>query len=200
MALSARTKVVVGMALVALATAAAAQDRADFKGVSLGASQTEFREKNPLFRCNDRFCNLDGLNLADCRQPMHDPAYRACMDAHKAAATYATVPALMHATFQNDALAQVTILFQPRDFQTIADALSQRYGKPRSRKSEVLQNRMGATLENEVLMWDAGGDLIRVTRYGSNITRGSVILIAREEAQRMESERNSRKKAAPGDL
>lgn len=191
------------------AGAACAQERAEFKSVPLGTPLNEFREKNPLFQCgtSSRTCSLYGMNRQMQCTLLHSEQKRLgrsltsdCLIAVSEAGTYATRPANLSVSFIDGALSMGHATILPQNFSGIVDAITARYGKPSSMENETLQNRMGATFQNETITWTVGADQVVARKYGADLTRGSVIVIGPEERARIRLELERKRKAAPADL
>lgn len=82
----------------------------------------------------------------------------------------------------------VSLSFPSGSFYQIKVAFVERYGEPTARRSETLQNRMGAKFENEVLEWNGEKVLIELQKYSSKLTDSRAI-IQTAEARRARLER-----------
>lgn len=69
------------------------------------------------------------------------------------------------------------IVFRPREenYETIFNALSEKYGKASSITTELLKNRMGADFKNEIALWQNGVSKILIKRMDSKIDWGLVV-------------------------
>ena len=69
------------------------------------------------------------------------------------------------------------IVFRPREenYETIFNALSEKYGKASSITTELLKNRMGADFKNEIAFWQNGVSKILIKRMDSKIDWGLVL-------------------------
>jgi hypothetical protein len=80
--------------------------------------------------------------------------------------------------FHNDVLTSVLLTFDSRSFRTVTSALSEKYGTPTSEKTDIVQNRAGATFDNRNVVWkNASGELTASERF-SKITDSSVQLFS----------------------
>lgn len=187
----------------------AAQDRAEFKGLPLGSTMAEFQDKNPLFWCERGECSLPFLSnaAAHCQKlkrtnggrEFDSPTSECYLDVAKTA-SYANKPARLRAQFRDDKMSEATASFVPVNYEAIVEALVTRFGRPASKRSEVVQNKMGATFQNETSLWNVGGDQIIAMKYGSDLTRGFVNIKDQQEVARLKEGEEKRRKSAPSDL
>lgn len=192
------------------ALSASAQERAEFKGVPLGATRTEFLEKNPLFRCESKrgYCSLDGLNAPQhCTLKRYEGGKRGedfseqdCILAVVKSGTYANKQANLTATFRGETLSEGYVGIPPDSFDSIAEAITARYGPPASSSNETVQNRAGAKFDNRTMRWTIGGDSILATKYGSTVMRGYISIVDKEAMDEMKAKDEKNRKTAPSDL
>jgi hypothetical protein len=205
------SKICVFALLIVAATQVVAQERIEFKGVPLGATIAEFREKNPLFVCySSSFCTLDGFEVnKQCRtiksgierdHPSATLSPLECERAAEAAATYGNRKAQMNVTFRDGVLSRSTVNISPESFDQITEALTAKYGPPKSSKDEVIQNRAGAKFNNRTMVWSINGDEIYAARYGSNVTRGLIAVAEKQWVDEQKAKAEKSVKTAPKDL
>jgi hypothetical protein len=191
---------------VTFVSAAIAQERAEFKGMPLGAPFNTFRTANPAFWCNDYECTLPFSNhpVYHCekmkRQRPGGGADPECLIEIAKASTYANRPARLRATFRDGMLSEGSANFAPDNYAPIVEALTTRYGQPASKRTEIVQNRMGATFQNEIAHWNIGGDQIIAMKYGTDLTRGLVSIMDEQEVRRRSEAEQKKRKSAPSDL
>jgi hypothetical protein len=70
----------------------------------------------------------------------------------------------------------VYLRFPSGSFYQMKVTFTERYGEPTSRKSQALQNQMGAKFENEILEWDGEKVRIRLAKYSSKLTDSDAII------------------------
>lgn len=190
---------VVAVALLTLPVLSlAAGEDIDFKGVPFGASEQEFAERHPDFRCNDtdarvrvggdRSCILFGKPDRAFESPKHQ------------AGTYAGVPANLLVRFYENRLASVTAFIFPAHFDIVLKALSERYGKPDTFETPIVKNRMGAEFQNMKAVWTRHDVILRADKYASSITEGSVSYATTWGMAEFQKRRGQSTKKGAGDL
>jgi hypothetical protein len=175
----------------------------EFKGVALGSTVSEFKEKHPVFYCKN---NASGDALGDTHCGLWEEqkclyessaftSKRDCRDSVTSAKTYANVPVKeITAIFYNDTLSMVQIKFSPDLYSLLYDAASTKHGEPVQEKTVHLQNRLGAIIENKVSEWKIGDNTIRIQKYTSNLDTGTVKIFRDayfEEFKRRRSAKNN---------
>jgi hypothetical protein len=77
---------------------------------------------------------------------------------------------------EEDTLSSVYISFQSRDYETLKEIFIERYGKPTSSRQEPYQTQGGAISTDEILTWKGPHSFINLSRFGTSITHGSVLM------------------------
>lgn len=67
--------------------------------------------------------------------------------------------------------------FPSDQFSTVRDGLIGKYGSPSKRDLEVLQNRMGATFQGEVIEWSREGSSIRLKQFAGSRDTASLTIV-----------------------
>lgn len=152
----------IAAALFAPIVSAAQQPPLDFKGVPFGSSQDDLRQlaltAARSFNCIDKaadgwqLCVVDGISYAGA-------------EAKK-----------VHATYQDDRLIMVTVYAPSEAFSNIAAALAEKFGSPKSDERGKVQNRMGATFEQQILTWAPNGDYVAAHRFDDNLNTSKVTM------------------------
>jgi hypothetical protein len=80
--------------------------------------------------------------------------------------------------YLNDgAVYSITVTFDSQDYNNFAASCDRKFGKPSSRRHESLQNRFGATFDNESSTWSAQDSSRAIlTRYASDPSTGLLML------------------------
>jgi hypothetical protein len=97
--------------------------------------------------------------------------------------------------FRSDRLVTVALLFKEEQYQQVRDVLIERYGPPTERGSTAFQNRMGASFENEDLIWR--GSLIQLTldKYFENVDQGIALFRTLEDLEAQKKKAEQQRKA-----
>src|ERR1017187_1412075 len=66
--------------------------------------------------------------------------------------------------------------FPSEDYEAVRDMFIEKYGKPFNVSESEVQNRMGATFQQERLLWIGQHVQISMSRYGSTISEGGFII------------------------
>lgn len=79
----------------------------------------------------------------------------------------------------------IYLSFPSSNFYQIKVAFVERYGEPTSRRSQTVQNRMGAQFENEILEWTGEKVVIDLQKYSSKLpdSRASIQTIEGRRAR-----------------
>jgi hypothetical protein len=97
--------------------------------------------------------------------------------------------------FDSGGLDLFTLIFPSADYPTIKALFIERHGEPTQAKQSTVKNAMGASFENELLIWVGERTVIRLERYSGKITESFAVMATKEgyaaiqakEAQGMES-------------
>jgi len=131
----------------------------EFKGIELGSDMSVIEDTG-------RF---------SCRDPGNPIADRICTLNYDESETIAGAPVRVLALYYySGKLESISISFEENQFLQITAALSEKYGQGKAR-SEAIQNRMGATFENKILLWRRGKATVEATRYSGTVDRSSVV-------------------------
>lgn len=155
-------------AVIVLSTNAIAYD---FKGVSIGASEEQFKALTPGTGCDksllaDRKCRVFNSG------PL-PPLPTAPAEFFK----YGPTTLLNYSgEFFGDRLAYIQLEFSHTAYADMVPALTEKFGKPSRREVSKLQNKMGATYEGIDYTWTAGEQTVELEEYHSDL-KSSVIRI-----------------------
>jgi PEGA domain len=119
----------------------------DIKGVKLGALLTEWQQQNP----ND--CTRKLVPALLGAQNLNGPL--SCLNTWaEQQTTYAGVPVeSMQVSFYGQRLVSVSFSFGADAYETLRDALQEKFGKFASAATETYQNAFGATYSGAVVTW-----------------------------------------------
>ena len=130
-------------AIAALAFATGAHAQApDFKGIALGADLEAVKTALPKLSCRDT--SAENRPLADT-----------ICEPYQTGDTIAGVPVLfLMISLYDKRVASIHVRFPESAFDRVSEALIEKFGQPKSDKTETIQNRGGAKFENRTLAWD----------------------------------------------
>lgn len=170
----------------ALCTTAVAQSL-EFKGVPFGATQETFLAAHPTYRCEAMDSQTEmTVCMVTCSE-------KNCTDKQREAARYADEPVTMIAAgMVKGKFERLTILFEPRKYDAIRDAMIVRFGSPKHRAETEFKTMGGVSATNETVAWDLEGALIKMDRYGSRITSGRLNMHSATDVANMEEKAKSR--------
>ncbi len=134
----------------------------DIKGVKLGALLTDWQRQNPTDCTRKLIPALVGaqrLNEAlNCLNTWHEQQM-----------TYAGVPVeSMLVSFYGQRLESVNFSFPADKFETLRDALQEKFGKFSEASTETYQNAFGATYEGSVIRWNNGVSTISLSEISND--------------------------------
>lgn len=156
----------------------------DFKGIALGTDISSIKSTSK-FSCRD----IQG--------PMADQVCHLNFDENE---TIAGVPVeLLVLIFFSKKLETISVTFNSESFFKVVAALKEKYG-PGEVRSEVVQNRMGASFENKIYSWRRGEAAIIARRYSGKIDRSTVNYVTDLALETSERRRSSTTKDNADDL
>ena len=152
-------KLIIAVFLFNIIFAAEAAEGFEFKGMALESSFLDF-EQNPKF---------------NCRLPQSPLGDKICTLNYREIETIAGVPvAVMTLFFYDEKLSSIRILIKSHFFYSVRDALIAKYGNGAITKESV-QNRAGASFENEIYIWNKEGQTLTAKRYDGKISTSLVV-------------------------
>jgi hypothetical protein len=189
-----------------------------YKGIPLNITEAELQQRYPNMFCGagapadalrvrgDRLCGL-GKEYLKCVTERTE-AIRRKLDGKEPEALSPLCSLLDYGgarvdhlsfAFYNDLLLSISGSIDSDDFARIRNALTAAHGKPQKEDVRTVQNRMGATFQNYVLVWERADTFIRLTRYTSDIKHGNVVIGANSLMDEMRKRQGeSAKKDAKG--
>lgn len=184
------------------ACAQSSPDDVMFKGFPLGGHIDDFKQKFPDFDCAGKNCFFDcKINCAPSfRGAPYNPSTYNAMDCIKRNTYGDVILNKAVAQFEDTGLRRVTVEFSPSSFDRLEKALRERYGPPSTENRETMQNRMGATFENQRSTWIKASGVLWNTKYASSLDRGAVHILSQEEWDRTKQREEQRRQSAPKDL
>lgn len=182
----------------------AQQTAIGFKGFPLGGSMASFKERFPDFKCEGGSCRFDlvrdcmPIGFLEKRPEESSKAFMACAERN----SYGGIrPKVISAKFVDDGLASVMVVFATKlFFDDLSSSMISGFGQPTRRVSEPVQNRMGATFENEKLIWTLGGTTAVLSKYGTTLEEGSVYITSDKHVKDVEREQQERRQKGAKDL
>jgi hypothetical protein len=87
----------------------------------------------------------------------------------------------------------VSVTVSTTHWRIVKDALIEKYGPPQSATDSTIQNRAGASFDQEVLLWTDGDKLLQASKRGRSVEDASVTLTSKVAA---EAAADAAKKAA----
>lgn len=97
-------------------------------------------------------------------------------------------------TFLNDSLAAASMSFDTDHYEKMREIFIDKYGPPTSRESKEVQNRMGATFQQEELEWKGKTTTVSLNRYGSKLTQGAAYLLTNAYRDHVQATAEAEKK------
>jgi hypothetical protein len=188
-------RLVLAASLVALP--ALAQEPLTFKGFQLGATRAEFLAPFSALASSCKDDNCHGFPAKDCATASPEsPRHKQCEPF-----TYAGIyPETMSATFRDDRLVSVLLVYASEKFEQMKAAMLERFGPPQDTKTEMLQNRMGASFENQSLTWLQGDALLQLSQRFNRVDQGMIGLVSKQHVERRKNERKDETKARAKDM
>lgn len=180
--------------LLIAAGAAMAQERMDIKGIAVGMQKGDLLGKYPDLRC---FKLPDpGWREGCTATRANDHANMSVLELD----TYAgRRPTGVMILVRDDKVTSVQVELKGEAFVDVTGALAERWGKPTVETSTV-QNRMGASFQQETHTWRSGSESIRARKLGRKLDVMDVTLMSLEAVKEEAEQRKQRAKDAKKDL
>lgn len=102
-------------------------------------------------------------------------------------------------TVDGGKVASITVMFNSENYHHIHDAYAAKYKAMRCAK-EIVQNRMGASFDNEKCDWKDGGANWSLRQRTSNLLRGAIYLVSSDGMEAAERAQQQKQEAAQKDL
>ena len=197
---------------LAAAAASAAEEPLAFKGVAIGASEEEVVKKYPRLSCGGepdrRMCvqasseNQQGKLLASCiRRGQSPTACRQEVNEALEVETVASVPIKhMRFRFHDDKLGLIYLVTPAAEFNKVAGAFLDRYGKPAKDEAWAFRPKGGKSFQNREFRWLFPAGTIRVTRWSAQANDSSVMYLSHEGARAFAEQSSEDRKKAASDL
>ncbi len=90
--------------------------------------------------------------------------------------------------------------FSSASYEFVRDVFILKYGPPHRADKQTVQNKMGATLDNETLVWTGAKIQCVLSRYGNTLDEGYFMMAIKSELVRMEAEERAKKAKAADEL
>lgn len=185
-------RVILAAGLLIVAGAAVAQEPLTFKGLELGADKAQVLAVLPNSDCRGDSCYWRAQN---CKGDTD-----ARIECAKGMSYGGVFPLWTAATFRDGKLATVMVMIKSEAFESLAEAMTQRFGKPDFDQSEIVQNRMGASFDQRGVSWMRGDVSLRLKKRSNKIDEGSVFFVSRQYIEESAAERKAATKAKAKDL
>jgi hypothetical protein len=148
------------------------QEPTNFRGVPWGATEKEAKK-------------IVDLNCVNIRQN-----HRGCVSPFQLNGHEIT-PVFM---FLNGKLGGVSGRFKVEAYPDLRTAFVDKYGAPSSTERSTVQNKMGASFEQESLVWDGPTIYIHLTRLSDTVTNGSFSVGTKNYFRTLDQEAIDKKK------
>lgn len=170
---------------------AAAQEPLSMKGFQVGAAKADVLARMPAATCQpDDYC-MWHVDVACAKAG--DECRRALMYGGIA-------PEYFVAEFSDGRLVRMSVRILSAQFDELAAAMIERFGKPNTDKSGKVQNRAGATFDSRDLVWARGDGALLAVKRGNDVDHGSVTLVSQRWVKEDQDARRAGAKARAKDL
>lgn len=165
----------------------ASEDRLTVKGFFAGITEAEVRELNQA----EKYCpNAIRMEFRDGIYGLKGSKIIGCNDFTIANQSAQVV--IMRT-------GSVLMIFDSGSFGSILNAMTVKYGSGDCNDSTV-RNGMGAEFTQSTCDWAIGGSFLRLQRFGSKVTQGSLMLSNTETLNRFQNSNSSKARSDAGDL
>lgn len=115
-------------------------------------------------------------------------------------ATFAGVKATYITHLKGDLVHTVTVALAPDDFETAVAAVTERYGKPASRRESVISNRMGAKFDQVEVRWVVQDTALYGAKRAGKIDTSSFHLTSKTMSEERDKARKDAAKKGAHDM
>lgn len=167
-----------------------------FSAATLAQSTPLFEFKG--FRIGETtYAQVQSANQFECRTIKEPVADYACQARRETIAGAPTSSVLL--VFYGDKLTTIMITFGTEDFQQVKRALEDKYGQGKIASSTV-QNRMGASFDNETITWRSSGSSMTLKMRDRKIDQASLSITASTAVDEFNRRVHAADKKNAGDL
>lgn len=92
------------------------------------------------------------------------------------------------------------VQYRAVDQDVMVDSLIAKYGQPAKRLPRTVQNRLGARFDYEVLIWRDDVNTLTLSKYGTSLDRGLMVLSPTTPSDRAERHRRERVRGRASDM
>lgn len=170
------------------------QEPTSYRGIGWG---TPFEEAKKPLKTGLCWCRAPGGGGedVDCKKRVAGmPApWRTCVTQ---GFMVGSVPIRDSVTFDDAGLAHASMAFDTSDYAAIRETFLSKYGAPHTAEQSRVSNMIGATFDQEALVWTGPNATVMLMRYGSKVTEGlATISLVSYNEKRAEKERAKREAA-----
>lgn len=137
----------------------------DFKGIQLGQPESAASIKEKI-----------GIKCS----PGKDPFKLICTGTTTIAKASAFANIVVG---QSGVVQRIFLTFDSSNFNDVESALNEKFGQPSSTDNSTVQNRMGVSFQQVMHQWNDGANHIVFRRYGSKITKSSLIFFTDDDME-----------------
>lgn len=178
-----------------------AGDEITYKGMPLGSSFHEFSMLFEDHECSGNACIFVLENCIFGKRSRRLPAApNQSTDCRKRNSFGGTYPEAIISSFRDGKLVSISFTTWLTSFEILTAAATEKLGPPSKIVESTLQTRSGATFQNLTHYWEKASFVLKVDKYGTKIDRGSALLISRDELDRSENEKATRKRDGAKDF
>lgn len=103
-------------------------------------------------------------------------------------------------TLRHNKVESVLVKFSENDFDQVKAALIQKNGPPSSERDEVVQNRMGASFNNNRLIWRQDRASMYLNQRSRKLDESDLYLVGLDAVERFQSDKQQRTQQNSSDL
>lgn len=155
----------------------------DVKGIALGA---------------DERILVEALRRPQCPMPNTDDRFdRVCFSLDE---TFGGAPASIYVGIIGASIAFVSIEVESSSFQEVVGALTAKLGAPSKKQKITVTTRFGTTLDNQVMIWKRGPDVLVARQYDGTLEKASFTLSSDSARKEIDKHKKDASKVRAADL
>lgn len=158
-------KVALAVSLFLCLSSAIGAERFTYKGVGAGDEEISISEKLPYYKKSQYSQYFYRHSSEECSalRRSSDDAAKKCIDANSFGGAVVSSGEIF---VKDGRISGITLNFHPSWSNGLIEAISERYGKEKTKDVVELQNGYGAKLPGVLIEWESGGSILNFSSLG----------------------------------
>lgn len=148
----------------------------EYRGIVLGATAADLRDKMPWFECSSTECRYRPDPVAHCwnGNAVNDDCMREQRDRQQFGPAFAkSITAYLDGTGH---IQRFVIVYGQDWYAKLVAAVTSKYGPPTDQSEKTVQNGMGATFDSRTALWKRADGRITIEQRWLDLNSGGVLI------------------------